>query len=91
MVAEARAKESAKQTNKLIVDSSKGKVLAYYDLHKPVVLQADASDYALGGVLLLPNDNGKLQTVAFTSSSMSLTEQSYYQTEKECLTICNCS
>ena len=58
-------------------------VLAYYDLDKPVVLQTDASDYALGGALLQPNNKGKLQPVAFTSSSMSPTEQRYSQIEKE--------
>ena len=69
---------------------SSAPVLAYYDLDKPVVLQTDASDYALGGALLQPNDKGKLQPVAFTSSSMSPTEQRYSQIEKECLAICNC-
>ena len=65
-------------------------VLAYYDLDKPVLLQTDAIDYALGDALLQPNDKGKLQPVAFTSSSMSPTEQHYSQIEKECLAICNC-
>ena len=69
---------------------SSGPVLSYYDLDKPVVLQTDASDYALGGALLQPNNKGKLQPVAFTSSSMSPTEQRYSQIEKECLAICNC-
>ena len=69
---------------------SSAPVLAYYDLHRPVVLQTDASDYALGGALLQPNDNGTLQPVAFTSSNMSPTEQRYSQIEKECLAICNC-
>ena len=69
---------------------SSAPVLAYYDLDKPVVLQTDASDNALGGTLLQPNDKGKLQPVAFTSSSMSPTEQRYSQIEKECLAICNC-
>ena len=64
-------------------------VLAYYNLHKPVVLQTDASDYAVGGALLQPNDKGELQPVAFTSSSMSPTEQRYSQIEKECLAICH--
>lgn len=56
---------------------SSAPVLAYHDLHKPVVLQTDASDYALGGALLQPNDEGRLQPVAFTSSSLSPTEQRY--------------
>ena len=65
-------------------------VPAYYDLDKPVLLQTDASDYALGSALLQPNDKNKLQPVAFTSSSISPTEQRYSQIEKECLGICNC-
>ena len=69
---------------------SSAPALAYYDLDKPVVLQRDASDYAFGGALLEPNDKGKLQAVAFTSSSMSPIEQRYSQIEKECLAICNC-
>ena len=64
-------------------------VLQYYDLGKPVVLQVDASEEGLGGALLQPNAEGKLQPVAFTSNSLSSTEQRYSQLEKECLAICN--
>ena len=84
----SNAQDNAFTKAKQLISSAP--VLAYYDLHKPVVLQTDASDYALGGALLQPNDNGKLQPVAFTSSSMSTTEQRYSQIEKECLAICNC-
>ena len=84
----SNAQDNAFTKAKQLISSAP--VLAYYDLHKPVVLQTDASDYALGGALLQPNDNGKLQPVAFTSSSMSPTEQRYSQIEKECLAICNC-
>lgn len=69
---------------------SSAPVLAYYDLRKPVVLQTNTSDNAVGGALLQPNDEGKLQPVVFTSSSMNPTEQHYSQIEKECLAICNC-
>ena len=64
-------------------------VLAYYDLCKPVILQTDASDYAVGGALLQPNNKGYLQPVAFTSPSMDPTEKRYSQIEKECLAICH--
>lgn len=67
--------------------TSSALLLAYYDLLKSVVLQADASDNAVGGALLQPNDDGK---AAFASSSMNPTEQRYSQIEKECLAICNC-
>ena len=62
----------------------------YYDVHMPVVLQVDATDQGLGGALLQPNENGKLQPVAYTSCSLNSTEQMYSQIEKECLAICNC-
>ena len=64
-------------------------ILQYYDLGKPVVLQVDASEEGLGGALLQPNAEGKLQLVTFTSNSLSSTEQRYSQIEKECLAICN--
>ena len=64
-------------------------ILQYYDLGKPVVLQVDASEEGLGGALLQPNAEGKLQPGPFTSSSLSSTEQRYSQIEKECLAICN--
>ena len=78
---------SLQQAKKLI---STAPTLMYYDLHKPVVLQVDASEKGLGGALLQPNRDGKLQPVAFTSSSMSESAQRYSLIEKECLAICNC-
>lgn len=81
--AQADALSSAK---KLIATAP---TLQYYDLGKPVVLQVDASEEGLGGALLQPNAEGKLQPVAFTSNSLNSTEQRYSQIEKECLAICN--
>ena len=83
-MAQGKAFNNAKQ---LI---SSAPALAYYDLRKPVVLQTDASDNAVGGAVLQANDEGKLQPVAFTSSSMNPTEQCYSQIEEECLAIRNC-
>ena len=82
------AQEKAFNKAKQLISSAPA--LAYYDLQKPVVLQTDASDTAVGGALLQPNDDDKLQPVAFTSSSMNPTEQRYSQIKKECLAICNC-
>ena len=51
-------------------------------MNKPCVLQVDASDTGLGGVLLQDG-----QPVAFTSSTLSATEVSYAPIEKEYLAI----
>ena len=53
--------------------------LAYFYVKKGVVLQVDASDTALGGSLLQPKGQGKLQPVAFTSSLMRPNEQRWAQ------------
>ena len=56
--------------------------LKFFDVNKPCVLQVDASDTGLGGALLQDG-----QPVAFTSSTLSLTEINYAPIEKECLAI----
>ena len=69
--------------------------LAYYKVTAPVILQADASDYGLGAALLQPSkqhnsgtlDESCLQPVAYSSKSLTPTEQRYAQIEKECLAI----
>ena len=69
--------------------------LAYYDVTAPVILQVDASDYGLGAALLQPSkhhdsstlDESCLQPVAYSSKSLTPTEQRYAQIEKECLAI----
>ena len=59
--------------------------LRYYDATLPVTLQVDASEDAIGGVLL-QND----QPVCFTSHALNSTEKNYAQIEKECLAIVSC-
>ena len=60
-------------------------ILQYYDVTLPVVLQVDASEEAIGGVLL---QDGK--PVCFTSHTLDSTEKNYAQIEKECLAIVTC-
>ena len=59
--------------------------LRYYDPHLPVTLQVDASDYAIGGVLLQEG-----RPVCFTSHTLSNTERNCAQIQKECLSIVSC-
>ena len=72
---------------------SQAPCLRYFDVKAPVVLQVDASEYGLGAVLLQPatcslNSSDTLwQPVAYSSSSLSQTEQRYAQIEKETLAI----
>ena len=56
--------------------------LKLFDVNRPCVLQVDASDSGLGEALLQDG-----QPVAFTSSTLSLTEVNYAPIEKECLAI----
>ena len=69
---------------------SKAPCLHYFDVNAPVVLQVDASEYGLGATLLQPatgTDSGSLQwqPVAYSSSSLSPTEQRCAQIKKETL------
>ena len=83
----AKAQDDAFQKAKQLISTAP--VLQYYDLNKPVTLQVDASEDGVGGALLQPNSEGRLQPVAYTSNSLNATEQRYSQIEKECLAICN--
>ena len=53
-------------------------VLVYYDQHKPITLQVDASKIGLGAVLM---QEGK--PIAYASKSLTQTEINYAQIEKE--------
>ena len=66
----------------LIASSS---ILRYYDVTLPVVLEVDASEEAIGGILL---QEGK--PVCFTSHTLDSPEKNYAQIEKECLAIVTC-
>ena len=54
-------------------------ILSYYDVNKYVTIQCDASNYGTGGALL---QEGK--PIAFTSRTLTSTEQNYAVIEKEC-------
>ncbi|CAB4043835.1 Hypothetical predicted protein [Paramuricea clavata] len=74
------SQENAFNAAKDLIASSTN--LLYYDVKLPVTLQVDASDEAIGGVLM---QEGK--PVCFTSHTLTDTEKQYAQIEKECLAI----
>ena len=72
--------EQAFQQVKVIITQSP--VLGYFDPHKPLVLETDASKYGVG-CCLMQNE----QPIAFASKSLTQTEIGYAVIEKEMLAI----
>ena len=68
--------------NKLCEVLTSEPVLAYYDVTKPVMIQADASQSGLGACLFQD-----VNPIAYTSRSMTSAEGNYTQIEKEMLAI----
>ena len=73
------ASQSLESVKKCVADAP---ILRYYDVKEEATIQCDALQKGLGATLLQ-----KGQPVAFAFRSLSLTEQHYAQTEKECLAI----
>ncbi|KAL0539542.1 hypothetical protein IC582_023757 [Cucumis melo] len=62
-----------------------GPLLGIADVTKPFKVEIDASDYALGGVLL---QNGHL--IAYESRKLNAAERRYTVSEKEMLAVVHC-
>ena len=65
-------------------------VLAAPDLNKEFRVEADASNYATGGVLLMKGSNELWRPVAFISKSLSDTKRNYEIYDKEILVVVKC-
>ena len=65
-------------------------VLAALDLNKEMRVEADASDYAIGGVLSMKCEDERWRLVAFISKSLNKTERNYEIHHREILTIIRC-
>jgi len=65
-------------------------VLAIPDIDREMRVEADASDYATGGVLSLKSEDGKWRPVAFISKSLNATERNYEIHDKEMLAVIRC-
>ena len=65
-------------------------VLAILDIDREIRVEADASDYATGGVLSTKCKDGKWRPVAFISKSLNAMEQNYKIHDKEMLAVIRC-
>jgi hypothetical protein len=65
-------------------------ILTHFDPQRPIVLEADASDYALASILSHPDSHGNLQPIAFYSRKFNDAELNYEIYDKELLAIIQC-
>ena len=65
-------------------------VLAAPDLNKEFRVEANASNYATGGVLSMKGSNELWRPVAFISKSLSDTKRNYEIYDKEILVVVKC-
>lgn len=76
--------EKAMQAIKEILVSAP--VLANPDYDKPFIIQTDASDVGMGGVLV-QGEGSDERIIAFTSAKFSSAQRNYQTTERECLAV----
>jgi len=65
-------------------------ILAILDIDREMRVEADASDYTTGGVLLTKHEDGKWRLVAFISKSLNAMERNYEIYDKEMLAVIRC-
>lgn len=76
-----RRKHSAKAC------AQRAPTLAHYDFTKRIIVQADASSYGLGGVLIQEDGENNREIVAYSSRTLTACETRYSQIEKEALAL----
>ena len=62
-------------------------VLAHVDLEKSFIIEANASNFALGSILSQPGEDGHLHLVAFHSRKFNVVEINYEVHDKELLDV----
>lgn len=78
-----RANKAFEDVKKVLVSEP---VLSSPDYTQPFILQTDASDFGIGGVLV--QGTGELErVVAYFSQKLSATQRKYQTTERECLAV----
>ena len=83
-------KEQEKVFEELKAGFTMESVLAIPDIDREMRVEADASDYATGGVLSTKCEDGKWRPVAFISKSLNTMERNYEIHNKEILAVIRC-
>jgi len=65
-------------------------LLVVLDIDKEFRVEADASNFATGGVLLIKCEDNKWRLVAYISKSLNETERNYKIHNKEILAMIKC-
>jgi hypothetical protein len=65
-------------------------ILTHFDPHHEYIVETDASDFTLGGILSQTAQDKKLHPNAFHSRKFSPAEINYESHDKELLTIVDC-
>jgi len=62
-------------------------ILEYFDPERPIKIETDASDYAIGALCSQPDDKGILHPVAYYSEKLKDPQRNYNIHDKELLAI----
>jgi hypothetical protein len=79
--------EGAQAFDELKLRFTTAPILAHFDPQRPVIIETDASDFALGAVLSQRDDENRLHPVAFHSRKFQPAEINYEIHDKELLAI----
>jgi hypothetical protein len=83
--------ESAQNSFEILKTSfTTAPILTHFDPGRPIILETDASYYALAGIISHPAGHGKLQPKAFYSRKFNDAELNYEVYDKELLAIIAC-
>jgi len=82
-----KAQEAAFLKVVILFTSGKTPILKHYDPHRPAMLETDASDFAIAGILSQKFQDGKIHPVRFVSRKLSPAELNYDVYNKEMLAI----
>jgi hypothetical protein len=83
----ADAQEAAFLKIPILFTSGKTPILRHYDPNRPALVETDASDFVIAGILSQKFDDGKLHPVNFISRKLSQAELNYDVYDKEMLAI----